>query len=181
MLAAAALLWAASAVVWASQRYQTPFTGEKTFGATGAVLRPELVPLALAALAAVAAVLATGGLLRRLMGVLVAAAGGVLAWRALDWFASGWFTFGAPDIPPASMPIGQPSPNPAGPVLMSVAAVVLIVAGLLVALVAHRMPAMGAKYSAPGTRKPKSHDPDKQLWEALDEGEDPTEGEPGRD
>ena len=28
MLAAAALLWAASAVLWVGQRYQTPFTGE---------------------------------------------------------------------------------------------------------------------------------------------------------
>lgn len=177
---AAGLLWAASALVWVGQNYQTPFTGVRFSGASGAVLRPELVPLALLSLAAIAALLATSGLLRRVIGLLVAVAGGVLAWRVIEWYQSGWFAYLAPDVPPGSTPIGEVTANPAGPVLMSLAAALLVAAGVLVLVRAARMPGMGAKYSAPGAAKRKPSDPDKLLWDALDEGTDPTEGEPGR-
>jgi uncharacterized membrane protein (TIGR02234 family) len=171
MPVASAILWGASAIVWVTQRYQTPFSGEISPGATGATLRPELVPLALAMLAAVAAVLATGGWFRRLIGVLVLLTGGLLVWRAVGWYSGGPFAVPAP---PGSTTIGAHSINPAGLVLMSVAGLVLVVAGLLVVLRGHRMPAMGAKYSAPGARK-TVRDPDRVLWEALDQGEDPTD------
>jgi uncharacterized membrane protein (TIGR02234 family) len=169
---AAALLWGSSAVYWVGQRYRTPFSGETTAGATGSMLRPELVPLALATLAAVAAVLATGGWLRRLIGLLIVAEGGLLVWRAIDWYVGGWFAY-ASQAPPGSIPISPFAANPAGPLLMSVAGAVLVVAGLLVMLRSHRMPTMGARYSAPGARR-VSPDPDKRMWDALDEGEDPT-------
>ena len=174
LLAAAGLLWGSSAVIWVGQRFRTPFSGETTSGVTGAVLRPELVPLALAALAAVAAVLATGGLLRRVMGLLVLVAGGVLGWRSIAWpFDGGWFGY-ASNVPQGSVPVGGISANVAGPLLMTAGALLLVVAGALVLLRAERMPAMGARYSAPGDSRRKAGDPDKRLWDALDEGEDPT-------
>ncbi|MGP4020228.1 Trp biosynthesis-associated membrane protein [Saccharopolyspora sp. 5N708] len=176
VLIAAGALWGASALIWVGQRFRTPFGTEVTAGVTGADLRPELVPVALAALAAVAAVLATGGLLRRVVGALVVIAGGLLAWRVYQQFNFGWFAYGtAGSVPPGSTPIGQMSTQPGGPLLMTAGAVLLLVAGLLVVFRAGRMPAMGAKYSAPGTAKPKSHDPDRQLWNELDAGRDPTE------
>ncbi|MCI2420470.1 Trp biosynthesis-associated membrane protein [Saccharopolyspora sp. K220] len=175
VLAAAGVLWAASALVWVGQRFRTPFGTEVMAGSTGADLRPELVPVALAALAAVAAVLATGGWLRRAVGVLVVIAGGLLAWRVYQQFNFGWFAYGTTDVPPGSTPIGQISTQPGGMLLMAAGAVLLLVAGLLVAFRAGRMPAMGAKYSAPGAAKPKSHDPDRQMWNDLDAGRDPTD------
>ena len=174
MLATAALLWGASALDWGSRRYGTPFTGEKTFTAAGAVVRPELGPLALATLAAIAAVLATGGWMRRLIGMLVVAEGGLLGWRVADWYLRG-SPLPMGDVPAGSTPLGPASVSPFGPLLVVVAALVLVAAGLVVALYARWMPAMGAKYSAPTADKQRSRDPDRRLWEALDQGEDPTE------
>lgn len=176
VLAGAGALWGASGLNWLSQRFRTPMGTETTSGVTGAVLRPELVPMALAALAAVAAVLATGGLLRRLVGVLIALAGALLAWRAYQQFSGGWFAYAAGDVPPGSTPIGELSTSPFGPLLMGLGAVLLLIAGLLVVVRAGRMPAMGARYSAPGAAKEQtSQDPDRRLWNELDAGRDPTD------
>ncbi|MEB3367072.1 Trp biosynthesis-associated membrane protein [Saccharopolyspora mangrovi] len=176
VLAGAGALWGASGLTWLSQRFRTPMGTEATSGATGAVLRPELGPMALAALAAIAAVLATGGLLRRLVGVLIALAGALLAWRAFQQFSGGWFVHATGDVPPGSTPIGELSTSPFGPLLMGVGALLLLIAGLLVVVRAGRMPAMGARYSAPGAAKEqKSQDPDRRLWNELDAGRDPTD------
>ncbi|MDA3624530.1 Trp biosynthesis-associated membrane protein [Saccharopolyspora oryzae] len=174
LLAAGGLLWGSSAVLWAGQKYRTSFGAEITAGVTGGDVRPELVPMALAALTAVAALLATGGWLRRIVGVLIAAAGGVLIWRAFQVYS--FTVFGAPDgVPPGSTPVGPLDPQPLGPLMLIAGAVLLLVAGVLVVLRAGRMPAMGAKYSAPGAEKKKSHDPDRQMWQDLDAGRDPTD------
>lgn len=180
ILVAAALLWASSAVVWVGQQFQTPFTGQRFSGASGAVVRPELTPLALAGLAAIAALLATSGLLRRTVGLLVVVAGGVVLWRFAQWYQSGSSVTASFDVPPGSVPVGPLTGNPAGPLLTALAAVVLVIAGLLVAVRSSRMPAMGAKYSAPGAVKQPSRDPDKRLWDALDAGSDPTDEDQGR-
>ncbi|MER7014655.1 Trp biosynthesis-associated membrane protein [Saccharopolyspora sp. NPDC000359] len=173
-LAAAGTLWGASALVWAEQLFRGSFGNEALVGLTGADLRPELVPMALASLAAVAAVLATGGWLRRLVGLLVVVAGAALAWRAVQAF-TGLPVTSAPGAPPGSAPVGAVVAQPYGPLLVLVGSVLLVLAGLLVLLRAGRMPAMGAKYSAPATAKQKSHDPDRQMWQDLDAGRDPTD------
>lgn len=167
---AAALLWAASAVTWVDQRYRTPFSGDVTFSATGAMVRPELVPVALVALAAIAAVLATGRWLRRVLGVVLCLAGAFLVWRGVGQPVAGAYR----GVPSGSAPIAGPSVNPVGPVFMVIAALALAGAGFLVARYAHRMPEMGAKYAAPGENRTVK-DPHKRLWDALDEGEDPTD------
>lgn len=171
LLVGAGALWAASEVVWGTQWYRTPFSGDKPVELSGAQLRPELVPFALATLAAGAAVLATGGWLRRIVGLLVAVAGGFLVQRA---FTAGEPAGGGPGVPEGSEPLGAVSTSLLGSSLMTAGGLVLVAAGLLVAVRARRMPAMGAKYSAPGAKKPRIQDPDRRLWEALDEGADPT-------
>lgn len=172
---AALALWGAGALTWVSQQYETPFTGPTTAAAGGTALRPEMVPLMLVALAAVAAVLATGGWFRRVIGVVIVLAAGLLVWRLGGWLAGTADISAFPkDVPPGSKPAGPPSPSKLGPALGLAGAVVFVVAGAMVVLRAHRMPGMGAKYSAPSARKQEAKDPDRRLWEALDEGEDPT-------
>ncbi|MGW0895173.1 Trp biosynthesis-associated membrane protein [Saccharopolyspora sp. NPDC002578] len=175
LVGSAGLLWWASALNWVSRPYRTPFSGDVESAATGAAVRPELVPLALAALTAVAAVLATGGWLRRIIGALTLLGGVLLAWRAVTWQFGASSGYVPTDVPGGSEPVGELSRAPYGPLLMLLAALALFVAGLLVAWRASRLPAMGAKYSAPGAERPKSADPDKRLWDALDEGADPTD------
>ena len=175
VLAGAGALWAASALTWASQPFQTPLGSTANSGGTGAELRPELGPMALAGLAAVAAVLATGGLLRRLMGLLIALAGALLGYRGYQTLAGGWFDYVREHAPRGGHPVGELSTQPAGPLLMLLGASLLVIAGVLTVLRAGRMPAMGAKYAAPGTAKERpSHDADRQLWNELDAGRDPT-------
>lgn len=178
VLVGAGALWGASALTWASQQFDTPLSGTTTSRGTGAQLRPELGPVALASLAAVAAVLATGGLLRRLMGLLVVLAGALLGWRGYQTLTGGWFDYVRDHAPAGGTPIGEVSTQPAGPLLMLLGALLLVVAGVLTVLRAGRMPAMGAKYSAPGAAKERpSHDADRQLWNELDAGRDPTTGD----
>lgn len=166
---AAVLLWGASMVTWGSQRFRTPFSGDVTYSATGATVRPELVPVALAALASIAAVLAAGRWLRRVLGVVFCLAGALLVWRDVDRAPMSAY----PGVPAGSTPIGAVSASPLGPLLLVVAAVALIGAGVLIVRYAGRLPEMGAKYSAPGAKR-RALDPDKRLWDALDEGHDPT-------
>ncbi len=173
--AAALALWGAGSLTWVSQPYETPFTGPTTAAANGTGLRPELVPLMLVALAAVAAVLATGGWFRRVIGAVIVLAAGLLLWRLGGWVAGTADVAAFPkDVPPGSKPAGPPSANRVGPSLGLAGSAVFFAAGATVVLRAHRMPGMGAKYSAPSTRKQGAKDPDRQLWESLDEGEDPT-------
>ncbi|MDI2028293.1 Trp biosynthesis-associated membrane protein [Saccharopolyspora sp. TS4A08] len=173
VLAGAGALWGASGLTWMSQPFRTPIGTETVSAATGAEARPELVPMALAALAAVAAVLATGGLLRRLVGVLIALAGALLVWRAFQQFTGGGSDL---DVPAGSVPAGELSTSPFGPLLMVLGALLLVIAGVLVVVRAGRMPAMGARYAAPGAAKERvSQDPDRRLWNELDAGRDPTD------
>lgn len=177
VLAAAALLGGASSVDWVRQLYRSELGSDTPVALGGDLVRPELGPVALAALAAGAAVLATGGFLRRIVGALIVLCGGVLVWRVVQHWQGGAELPTAPDAPPGSFPAQVLSTHPLGPLLMAVGAVVLLAAGLLVVVAAGRMPAMGSKYSAPSARKEESRDPDRKLWEDLSEGKDPTAGD----
>lgn len=177
VLAAAAMLGGASSLDWVQQLYRSELGSDTPIGLGGNLVRPELGPVALAALAAGAAVLATGGFLRRVVGALIVLCGGVLAWRAVQHWQGGTALPAAPDAPPGSFPAQVLSTDPLGPLLMSAGAAALLAAGLLVVVAAGRMPAMGSKYSAPRARKEESRDPDRKMWEDLSEGKDPTTGE----
>lgn len=174
LLAAAALLWGASAVQWVSLLYSTPFSGEKMAVIAGHVVRPELVPLALASLAAIAAVVATGGWLRRVIGLAVIGEAGIVAWRLFDWSSGPVFIESIPNAPPGSEPSDVVVRHPLGPAMVALAALLLLAAGLLILIRAKAMPAMGAKYSAPAAKR-TYRDPDRQLWDSLDSGDDPTD------
>ncbi|SFD79100.1 trp region conserved hypothetical membrane protein [Actinopolyspora alba] len=178
MLAVAVGLWAASSTVWIRQRYRTPFSGADVARVAGEAIRPELTPLALATLAAIAAVLATGGLLRRLIGLIVVLEAVLLGWRLFDWLAGPSGVSELPGAAPGSEPLEVREVLPYGPALMGGAALVLLLCGLAVMLAAQRMPAMGSKYSAPAEAR-ETRDPDRRLWEDLDEGRDPTEAGDG--
>ncbi len=71
------------------------------------------------------------------------------------------------------------APTPAlwGPAAAVAGGVLLVAAGAVLAWRGHRMPRMGARYSAPGAAERASAarpDSDRELWNALTEGEDPT-------
>lgn len=145
---------------------------------TGGELRAWLPALGWVALAAAGALLATRGLARRLVGVVLGLAGAGVAAGAATLLA-------------------REQVGPGWPLVVTVAGLLLAAAGVLVVWRGAGWPAMGARYQRtaaparvggrdpgganPGGRGPGGPDRPEDLWEALERGEDPTTGpeEPG--
>jgi uncharacterized membrane protein (TIGR02234 family) len=178
---AAGLLWAGSATVW----YRVAPAAGAPVELTGAQVAPWLGGTALLALAGVAGVVASGGVLRRLVGVLLALAGAAVlvagvAAQFTEPYATDAPAAGLPQ-PPAGVSVDalryQPTEVTAAPLLVVVGAVALLVVGGLVAARERRLPRLGARYAAPGERRPE-RDPDRAAWQELDAGRDPTADPP---
>lgn len=180
LVVAAGALWAGSALVWLRVRPD----GRAPVELTGTAVAPELTGIALVALAGVGGVVATGDVLRRLVGVLlVGAAGCAAAVSVPAWTGDpGAVAAGAraPDGVPAALLAGQPAAATAAPLLALAGALLLLGAGVAVLLREPRLARLGARYAAAGSRPRADRDPDRAAWADLDEGRDPTaDGPPG--
>jgi hypothetical protein len=127
-------LLAAAAVLWGGARL------------LGGDAEQPLTGLALLALAGVAGAVASGAVVRRVIGGLLVLAG-----------VAGIVLRGAP-LTEAPLAL-------AGCVLLAAA-------GVLLGWRGHTMPRLGSRYAAPGSRRT---DPDLAAWQALDAGRDPTD------
>jgi hypothetical protein len=134
----------------------------------GADLLPWLPALGWASLAAAGALLALRGYARRGVGCLLAAAGVVMSLAAV------WGSL-------------RPDSNPGWPALGLLGSVMVVVAGWLASARGRDWPALGARYERGGTPAPPAPAPpgdlsgpgprpdrEKEMWDALDRGEDPT-------
>ncbi|GAA1223289.1 hypothetical protein GCM10009676_00740 [Prauserella halophila] len=171
LLLGAGALWGASGLVWIDVPDGRTVDGRLVDDFTGGELAPWPVPIALLALAAVAAVLAFRGAARRVLGLLLIVAGGGTVYlvvagdtREIAW--SGW----APGYEGST---AEPVWTFWGPAAAVTGGVCIALAGAVLVLRGHRMARMGAKYTAPGDRR-AARDPDTELWDALSEGDDPT-------
>ena len=165
----------------------------------------DLVPLAgalgVAALATLAAVIATRRLARRLTGVLLAVFGAVIAVAvslpvtATEVLAAARVTAvsqagsatagGAAGVSPGAVPGGTaPGVTATGHVTMLtvpwrpvavVGALVILAAGLLVAWRGSGWPVMSSRYTRPAEPGRRTPADSASLWEALSRGNDPTE------
>ncbi len=106
--------------------------------------------LALVALAGFAGAVAVGGWAKRVVGGLVVLAGLLAGWVAV---AEGG--------------------NGAGRWIALLGAVLLVAAGALVIRFTARLPTLGARYQSANARG-ASGDSDKDMWDGLSHGEDPT-------
>lgn len=178
LIAASAALAGAAAVGWAQFDVQTPLRGIVQVRLTGSEVLAALGPLAAFAVAAVAAVPATGGRMRWLLGALLLGAAyppTVAVLRTLDarWLAGG--ALAVAQRPARSVSLGPATVLFAGPVLAAVGAVLLVAAGVALIVRGHRMPRLGRRYQTPAARTAGRAPPDGgQLWERMDAGEDPT-------
>jgi len=174
---AAGLLWGASTLVW----YRVTPAGRAPVALTGAQAAPSLTGFALIALAGVAALVATGGVVRRVLAVLLAVAGLVVAGIAAaalltSPFATDASAAGLPR-PPSGVSIDslryQPTETTPAPLLAVVGGLALLAVGVFVMVREPRLSRLGARYAAPGKR-PVEIDPDRAAWQDLDAGRDPT-------
>lgn len=186
---AAAALWGSSRLTWVTVTSADGLTEPRTDKLNGGVWFGALTPLALVLLAAVAAVLATRGWVRRLVGILVALIAAVTAVPALALLTGSGATeeraAALAELPGRAEV--QELVTASGPALLALAgALGAFGAGLLLT----RMPAgterLSGKYDAPATRKAAATRavqegtaggplPERVLWDALDAGADPTD------
>ncbi len=154
---------------------------------TGSELAPLVPAGGLVLLAAAVALVAVRGAGRVLVGLLAAVAGGVLGWSGLrtlltdaDVTAAGVVGSGTPGSTLTADVSG------AWPVLVLVAGLLAVAAGLLTVLRGSGWPGMARRYERPAAaaaapaRRQTDEDRALDAWRALDRGEDPTEdaGEP---
>jgi uncharacterized membrane protein (TIGR02234 family) len=148
-------------------------------GAPVAISGGDLVPaaqaLALAALAAVVAFLATKGLFRRAVGAVISLCGlglAALTWGALTGDAA--LDLAARREPMAAAAAGAAAEIAFWPCLTIAGALVLAVAGVIAVARGGGWPGMSDRYEREGTARPVNQE--RALWEAMDRGEDPTAG-----
>ncbi|GAA4892860.1 tryptophan-associated transmembrane protein [Stackebrandtia albiflava] len=155
-MAAAGVGWYAATRTWREVVRDRPFPlPDEVVAQTGGAIAPWAVPAALVALAAAVALVATGGVARRVVTVVWAAAGLASAAAGVVGVVE------APGVWPA--------------VVAGAGVAVVVVAGW--AWRRHRdWPGMSARYDAPGRRDAGPADPadPAALWDALDRGGDPT-------
>lgn len=190
---AAACAGAAAMTSWTAD-YVDALTGPLTLTASGADCLPELVPLALIALAGFGATLASQGWLRRVVGLILLAGGLLAAVRAGSAIARVPAVLTGSLVRPAD-PAGPAQLHPAGPLLALTGGVLIALAGALVAAGLGGRRRLGARYDAPTTGAagaseaargatgpgaeaavpgaPESTDIG-DWWKALDAGADPT-------
>ncbi|MFI9009769.1 Trp biosynthesis-associated membrane protein [Actinosynnema sp. NPDC053489] len=140
LLLGAVALWGASAMTWDASAHRS-----------GGEVVPALTPLALLCLAAIAAVVALSGWVRRVLGVVVLLAGLAAGFQGVD--ADGPVT---------------------GRGLVLLGALLVVAAGALLVLRGSAMPRLGGGYQTPGAAK-RTADPERELWNALERGDDPTD------
>jgi tryptophan-associated transmembrane protein len=140
LLGAAAALWGATDVSWGSDH-------------------PSFSALALLALASLPGVFAVSGWACRVLGGIVAVAGGYVCWRAIT-VAGEWNLF-------------------SGRGLALLGGVLFLAGGLLIVRHAATLPTMGARYQLANAER-RSGDRHTDMWDGLSHGEDPTVDGPGK-
>jgi uncharacterized membrane protein (TIGR02234 family) len=145
---------------------------------TGADAVPLVSALALVVVTAALAVLATGGRLRRVVGVIavLAALAGLVtvltSGGAIDRAFAGAVAE-SPAFTGGTAPASDRSVL--WPVVAAVAFAIATALGALTVLVGHRWPTMSRRYESPTTAAPTAPRTEAEIWKALDEGRDPTE------
>lgn len=179
-------LWGASRLPWVQVSTADGLGQPKTSTLSGAEWSTALVPLALVLLAAAVAALAVRGLLLRAVAVLVAVSSAGIAYLGISqWVVHDIAVRGAElsEVPVAALVASQRFYAGAG-VAVAAAVIALVAAGLLMRA-AGTARAATARYVAPAARRDavRSETADgagvegmseRMMWDALDEGSDPT-------
>lgn len=185
---AAQLVGAVVILLVATRQWQTittvrqhPFADD-VVGVSGRTVDGAVTALALVALAGVVAVIATKGVVRRVVGGLVALSGVALLWRiagAMPAVSTGR----ARDLVHAAHPQVAGAPHvvthPLWAVLGLIAAVLVVAAGILIAWRGGRWAGLSARYDRAAIDPEQSRArADASMWTALERGDDPTDHDP---
>lgn len=177
LVAAALALWAASRLPWVSVGSFDGLGQPKTVTLNGAAWSTALLPLAVLLIAAALAALAVRGWPLRAVAVLLAVVSFALGYLGITLLVT-------PDVGPrgaelagvdiATLVSSQRQPAGAVVTLMAAMGVLLAAAVLMRSAVssAHQV----TKYAVAGPARPGSDgESERGMWDALDEGRDPTD------
>jgi uncharacterized membrane protein (TIGR02234 family) len=165
------------------QTVTTPRAGRPpdVLGLDGRAVDSASTAIALVALAGVVAVLATRGVIRRLVGALVVLAGAGLVWRAsvalspISAARARSLVRDRHETVNTAGVVPRVDVHAVWPALSLVCGFFVLASGALIALCGHRWQVMSARYeptpAAAGDDQAKAA---ATLWRALDEGDDPT-------
>lgn len=160
--------------------------------ASGRDLDPASLALGLVALAGVVAVLATRGVWRRVVGAVVAVSGAGLVWRGIESTGTVGAARARSLVESKNRTVSVPDSvrpdvvaHTVWPVLVIVCGVVVLLAGLAIAVRGGRWQSMSARYERAAPEPPPDDDGSRAaaaMWSALDRGDDPTDtsGDPDR-
>jgi uncharacterized membrane protein (TIGR02234 family) len=178
LVLAAAGLWVASRLVWVEVRSFDGLGPPKTAPLNGASWSTALVPLAVLVLAAAIAALAVRGWPLRLLAVLVAAASAAMAYLAISLWVIRDVAVRATHLAqvPAADLIGAQR-HYGGAVITVIAAVGTLVGAVLLMRVAAKARPDATRYARAGAVPREERGAamsERMIWDALDEGRDPT-------
>jgi uncharacterized membrane protein (TIGR02234 family) len=182
LVLAALALWVASRLVWVSVRSFDGLGQPKTATLSGASWSTALVPLAVLLLAAAVAALAVRGWALRSLAALVAVASAGMAYLAISLWVIRDVAVRAADL--AQVPVVSlvgTQRHYWGAVITFVAAVATLIGAVLLMRSAVIARSGAAKYVVPATRRAAAQRDEaaatmseRMMWDALDEGRDPT-------
>ncbi|GAA3082873.1 Trp biosynthesis-associated membrane protein [Streptosporangium carneum] len=177
--AGAGLVLLAAGRDWATVTY-----GTRAVPVPAAELAPALGPAAWAALAAVVAVLATRGVWRRIVGVVMALCGvGVIVGAWSGGRPGAGLAVAAEHAPMAAgtTDVVRIANALAWPLTAGAGGLLLLAGGVVAAVVGGRWPGMSERYDrhghgaeAAGRAPARGAPTDRALWDAIDLGADPT-------
>src|SRR5690606_6299467 len=183
LVLAAVGLWVASRMTWVQVTTFDGLTHPKTTPVDGVTWSTALVPLALLSLAAAVAALAVRGWALRLLALLVALAGAGMAYLGISLWV-------VPDVAVRAVHLVELSVIDlvdsqrlyGGAVVTVASAVGALVAAVLLMRAAAKPASGAAKYAAPAARRAAARRDssdsamsERTMWDALDEGRDPTD------
>ncbi len=184
LVAAAGALWAASRLPWVVLQSFDTLSPPRTSTVSGASWSTGLLPLAILLAAAALAALAVRGWPLRALALLIAVASLAIGYLAVSLWATPDAAVRAADIAhvPVLSLVGSERKY-AGAAITFAAGVAALAAAVLLIRSARSDGDRTAKYSAPGARRSIARDADdpvseRIIWDALDEGRDPTDRPP---
>jgi uncharacterized membrane protein (TIGR02234 family) len=186
LVAAAAGLWAASRLTWVDLRTFDGLGPPKLVTLSGAAWSSALLPLTLVLLATAVAALAVRGWPLRMLAVLVAAASLATGYLAISFWVIPDVAVRGADLAhvPVLWLVGSQRHYP-GPAITLATAVCTLVGAVLLMRAATSARGTATKYLTPGARRSLAQRDEKimserMIWDALDEGRDPTQDRTGQ-
>jgi uncharacterized membrane protein (TIGR02234 family) len=180
LLVSAGALWGASRMVWVDVRSFDGLGQPKTTALNGASWSTALVPLAVLLLAAAVAALAVRGWPLRVFALLVAAASALMAYLAISLWVIRDVAVRASHL--AEVPITNlvgTQRHYGGAIVTLAAAVVTLFGAVVLVRSAARAKAEVVRYERRGAPAAEEEQDtatsERAIWDALDEGRDPTD------